>query len=119
MIDLARKPESATTPAKLSNKAYYPTLSLSDVYQLDDLPDGEFSFQGVGKVVSHSESTGDDGVRHCSCTIEIFKIKPLGKAQPESLEDALDGIADSKAAGDDENPEEAAAPEEEEDDQEE
>lgn len=101
-VDLAKKSDTLATasPAKPS----YPTLFLSDVPQLDDLPDGEFTFEAVGKVVRHTETEDESGDRHCDCTIEIHSIEPKsvkGKQSKADLGDALDKIAEDKMAEDD------------------
>lgn len=100
MIDLGSKPQEigkASTPSE--DKTYYPTLRISNVEGLDDLPDGEFTFTAKGEVVSHSEDLKNGT---CSCEIEIHSISPNAKKVKkvkdagERLDDSLDKIAKHK-----------------------
>lgn len=105
MVDLGSKPSEikASEPSP-KDKVYYPSIHLNDVYELDDLPDGEFYFTGKGKVTRHSETTDEDGTQHCSCDIEIQGIKPTGSAAPakkgkdsgDMLSDTLDEMEFAK-----------------------
>lgn len=111
MIDLGKSygGEVSAKTADYKDRVSYPSLNLSDVKALDDLPDGEFYFVACGKVTAHSESEMD-GKTHCSCTIEVRSIKPISAkeagAAPSTLEDALDEIAEGKDEPADEAPDE-------------
>ncbi len=104
MIDLGNKPDKEMTEkaALAPREVYYPSIHLSNVDGLEDLPDGEFTFTGKGKVVSYTESTRD-GKETCSCEIEIHGIKPSTKKVKkvkdagERLDDSFDKIAKKKS----------------------
>ncbi len=106
MVDLGSKPSEAKSMEIPKDKVYYPSIHLDDVYELDDLPDGEFYFTGKGKVTRHTETEDEDGTRHCSCDIEIQGIKPTGSAAPakkakdsgDMLSEKLDEMESSKEA---------------------
>ncbi len=98
-IDLGKtypKIEQAAKPMD-AKKVNYPTLHISDVDGLDGLPDGDFTFTGVGNVVVRTETTRN-GEDYCSYEIEIKSIKPMesGKTK-KGLDEALDEIADEKS----------------------
>ncbi len=102
-IDLGSKPGKEMSEAKVAQKeVYYPTLHLSNVDGLDELPEGEFTFTGKGKVISYTESTRD-GKDTCSCELEIHSIKPTNKKvkkekdADDRLNDSLNKIAKKKA----------------------
>lgn len=103
-IDLGSKPGKEMSAAKPSpaKEVYYPSIHVRDAEGLEDLPDGEFTFTGKGKVVSYTE-TERDGKETCSCEIEIHSIKPstkkLRKAKEadERLDDSFNKIAKKKA----------------------
>lgn len=88
------------------SNVHYPCLYLNDVPELDDLPDDLFKFEGVGKLISHTEKIDPDGTRHCSCEIEVHSIEPMGDNKPTDLGKALDKIASDKMDDDDEESEE-------------
>lgn len=101
MIDLGRKPEKLGKPEVAKDpKVYYPTLHLNNIEGLDDLPEGEFTFTGKGKLVSYSENL-ETGT--CSCELEIRSISPSSKKVKKSkdagerLDDSFDEIAKNKA----------------------
>jgi hypothetical protein len=95
-VDLGKKP-SDTEKTSVSDKPYYPSVSLSDVPELDDLPDGIFKFEATGQVVRHSETIDADGERHCDCTIEIHSIEPKSvKSKEVDLGSALKEIESKK-----------------------
>lgn len=104
MIDLGKKPgkEMTEKAALAPREVYYPSINVHDVEGLDDLPEGEFTFTGKGKVVSYTESTRD-GKESCSCELEIHSIKPSNnkekkvKEADERLEDSFKKIAKKKA----------------------
>lgn len=107
MIDLGQSMKSMgeAVPMK-GDEVNYPTLHLSDVDELHDLPDGEFYFTAKGRVTRHEDSAPVNGKAHCSCDIAVMGIKITGqpksksKSQPdaeERLGDALDTIAKKKA----------------------
>jgi len=79
-----------------------PILHLEDVPELDDLPDGMFTFEGTGMLKRHTESVDDDGEKHCSCDIEVHSIEPTGKVKSSDLGKALDKIAKKKVVDDQE-----------------
>ena len=101
-------PSSKTKP--VSEKSY-PSLSIQDIPELDNLPDGEFYFVGKGQVTRHTEDTPVDSAPQedgCSCEITVMSMKPVGSAAEsvsangekdsgEKLSDALDSIAQKKA----------------------
>lgn len=107
-VDLGKSPSDTKTESDSTKKVYYPTLFLQDVPELDDLPDGEFKMQVVGKVVSHTEKEDSDGNKTCSCEIEIHSIEPkeLGKAAKSvDLGDSLDSaLSDKEDASDEADP---------------
>lgn len=87
-------------------KKYYPSIHISDVKGMDDLPDGEFEFTGKGRVLSmtHNKKNGT-----CSCEIEIMDLEPGDESEPgESLDKTLKKIESKKAMADDS--EEASEP---------
>ncbi len=102
-IDLGSKPAKEMSEAKISpaKEVYYPSINVRDAEGLDDLPEGEFTFTGKGKVVSYTESMRD-GKESCSCEIEIHSIKPSTKKTKktkdggERLDESLDKIAKHK-----------------------
>lgn len=104
MIDLSSKPAKEMTEkaAMAPREVFYPTLHLSNVEGLEDLPEGEFTFTGKGKVVSYTERV-TDGKKSCSCQLEVHGISPsVKKAKKvkeadERLEDSFNKIAKKKA----------------------
>lgn len=104
MIDLSRKPAKEMTEkaAMAPREVYYPSINLHDVEGLEELPEGEFTFTGKGKVVSYTESMRD-GKESCSCEIEIHSIKPSTKKVKkekdagERLDASFDKIAKKKS----------------------
>ncbi len=101
MIDLGSKPSEMKTEMPSKDSTYYPSLRIDNVEGLDDLPEGEFTFTGKGKLVSYTESMRN-GKSTCSCEIEVHSIKPsTKKAKPvkdggERLDESLDKIAKHK-----------------------
>lgn len=112
-IDLGKSYDSmestGSSPVKKTPKVSYPTLYVSGIDSIDNLPDGEFKFSAVGKVVSKSESTRD-GKTSCSCEIEVQSITPdqSDKSSAQGLADSLDqkDAEDMIDDGADENSEE-------------
>ncbi len=105
VVDLGKKPDVYDEKAAKVSKPYYPTLMIADVPELDDLPDGEFTFQCNGKIVRHTEEEGADGNSHCSCTIEVYTLEPIksSKTKGVDLGSALDEIQAKKVEDDDED----------------
>lgn len=103
-IDLGSKPAKEMAEVKMApdKKVYYPSIRVNDAEGLDELPEGEFTFTGTGKVVSYTESVRD-GKETCSCEIEIHNIKPSTKKTKKSkdagerLDESLDKIAKKKS----------------------
>lgn len=103
-IDLGNKPgkEMSKEAAMAPREVYYPTLHLSNVDGLDELPEGEFTFTAKGKVTSYTERV-TDGKKSCSCELEVHNIKPSTKKMKkekdadERLDDSFDKIAKKKA----------------------
>ena len=103
-IDLGRKPAKEMSDAKPmpAREVYYPSITVHDAEGLGELPEGEFTFTGKGKVISYTESTRD-GKDTCSCEIEIQSIKPSTKKvkkekdADDRLNDSLNKIAKKKA----------------------
>jgi len=94
-VELAQKSDYAATAKP--DKPSYPSLYLSDVPELDDLPDGIFKFEGTAQVVRHSETIDADGNRHCDCTLEIHSIEPKSvKSKAVDLGSALKEIESQK-----------------------
>lgn len=101
-LDLGKKQDLTVKPANPSKKekakVYYPTIHLSDVEGLEDLPEGEFEFEGKGRVVSKTVSERD-GKRYCSCEIEVQSIECEDCADEEpTIEDAFDKVAAKKTS---------------------
>ena len=113
IIDLGKTPEPVKTPEAPSKqaksakpKAYYPTIYLSGVSGLESLPEGEFEFEGIGRVVSKTVNT-KDGKKTCSCEIEIKSIEcEECEVEDETIEDAFDKVAAKKSAKPDKEDEE-------------
>lgn len=107
-VNLGKKPSDTKLgdmPKEVSNKVYFPSLFLSDVPELDNLPDGLFKFEGTGQVTSHTEKVDPDGTKHCSCEIEIHSIEPMGDSKSTDLGKALDKVAaDKEDAADESDP---------------
>lgn len=95
-VNLGKKPLDTKVAEKPLDKVYYPSLFLSDVPELDELPDGVFKFEATGKVTSHTEKVDPDGTKHCSCEIEIHSIEPTGMDKSTDLGKTLDKIAAKK-----------------------
>jgi len=108
MIDLGKTVE---LPTALGSKGsgqtstHYPTLNISDIPELDNLPDGEFYFMAKGQVTRHVKETpiggadGEDSTdeydeaasaggignsEHCSCEITVIAMKPINGDEEES-----------------------------------
>ncbi len=100
-IDLGSKPSEDKMAMPSKDSAYYPSLHINNVDGLDNLPDGEFTFTGKGKLISYTESMRN-GKNTCSCEIEVHSIKPLDEGSKKSkdggdrLDESLDEIANHK-----------------------
>ena len=100
-LDLGKSPnltKEVAAPSKKGKKeVYYPSIHLSDIEGLESLPEGEFEFEGVGRVISKTISERG-GKKTCSCEIEIKSIEceDCKEADP-SIEDAFDKVAAKKA----------------------
>ncbi len=73
----------------------YPSMSIRDNYELDDLPDGEFYAICKLKVTRHTEEDPVEGDGGCSCEIAVLGMKPLDvapktKPKDKNADDALD-----------------------------
>lgn len=114
-IDLGKSPEPKNEVAKATKAPYYPTLYVSEVQGLDDLPTGEFTFTGKGKVLTKTEKQSTDGTSY-SCEIEVHSISPQGGSKKkaakadaaDSLGAALDTIAKKKVTPVQDDSEDAA-----------
>lgn len=106
-IDLGQKYDpSEIKKEETGPKVNYPTMFIRHKMEgkdnpLDSLPDGEFTFQGKGKIVSYKENNKDGT---CECEIEVTGIKPdepkakAKKDSGDSLDSALDEVAKKKTA---------------------
>ncbi len=96
-IDLGSSPddpeEVSEGDTKGPSKTYYPSLYVSDVDSLDEIPDTgtEFEFTAKGTVVSKTISERD-GEKCCSFEIEVQQITPTGSKVSAKQEDASDGL---------------------------
>lgn len=104
MIDLGSKPsEAKVSMSAEKDQTYYPSINIRDAEGLEDLPEGEFTFTGKGKLISFTESMRD-GKKTCTCEIEIHGIKPSMKKEKrvkdagERVSDAFDKIQKKKIA---------------------
>lgn len=102
------------TPTKVlmakedTSKKSYPTLYVSGIEE-NELPEGEFSFTGKGKVVSSTESTRN-GKKVCSFELEVMEIEPDQKAKKKAKAEKKDG-SDGLAGALDEIEKKKSAPE--------
>jgi hypothetical protein len=95
-MDLGTSLEKTSSPMgeeSGKSKKYYPSIHISGVKGLEDLPDGEFEFTGKGRVVSmtHNKKAGT-----CSCEIEVMDLEAGDKAESADLEDSLDKVLTDK-----------------------
>lgn len=96
--------ESMAMPKSTSgDKTSYPTLYVSGIKKEGDLPDGEFTFTGKGKLVSKTE-TNRNGKETYSFEIEVHDLTPTSKAvkskekdSGEALDEALTKIETDKS----------------------
>lgn len=93
MIDCGVKPEKMTPIGPKEGEPSYPTLYINGVKGLESLPDGEFTFSGVGEAVSHSVTKNKSG-KSTSIEIKVKKIKVDGETAKEDkspdVEDRMD-----------------------------
>jgi hypothetical protein len=103
------KTESPMGEANGKGKKYYPSIHISNVKGLEDLPDGEFEFTGKGRVVSmtHNKKAGT-----CSCEIEVMDLEAGEVTEEADLEDSLDKALTDKEESMSEYVEEDAAEDE-------
>ena len=101
-FDLGSKPQvlspEASSGKKSEPKVSYPTLYVSNAKGLEGLPDGEFEFTGVGKVVHKSVSKRSGSEPSTSVEIEIKSIdcECDEAGEEDDIEGALDKIAAKK-----------------------
>jgi len=102
MINLGKSPSETEVmpPGKKDGEKYFPTLRISDVEGLADLPEGEFTFTAKGKMISYSE---DLKRGTCSVELEVHSIEPSSKnvkkskEADERLDESFDKIAKKKS----------------------
>ena len=88
-LGVKHEPVKAMIAKEDTKKKSYPTLYVNGIEE-NELPEGEFSFTGKGKVVSSTESTRN-GKKVCSFELEVMEIEPDQKAKKKAKSEKKDG----------------------------
>jgi hypothetical protein len=100
MIDLGREYDSGPCcpppDKKEKGKKSYPSLYISDLEDIPDLPEGDFYILAKVKVCSMTKSTRDDETK-VSMELEVKSMKPMGEVEDEEESEEIE-VVDTAAA---------------------
>jgi hypothetical protein len=95
MIDLGREYDSGPccppSDKKEKGKKSYPSLYISDLEDIPDLPEGDFYILAKVKVCSTTKSMRDDEAK-VSMELEVKSMKPMGEAESEEDSEEIEVV---------------------------